>query len=185
MLRTLRKSFVLTVAAMSATACQKQPDPIHAENPPPPKTKPSTEPTETTTATATATSDPPSKIATRKRKRTSDATATWKTPTGATPWPDLVDKNPKDADGRTIYVSNDDSCFVEVPIKTPPKTPLPSGSRYVDDVPLDCPAALDDPAWDECSWGTLLAHKTKPECYCTSLGGNPPPPPRLVACPKK
>ena len=201
MIRSLARSFVVTIAAVSSVGCQKEADPIHAENP-----RPNSSDTSVTTATATATptvtatakatatatataivmANPPSIAPTRKRKRTSAAPATYKYPPGPAPnWSDLEAKNPTDADGRTLYVDSSDTCYVEVPPKALPKTPMPPGLRMMDHLALDCPAIMDDPAWDECAYGPLMKNKSKPECYCMALGGNPPPPPRLVACPKK
>lgn len=182
-LHSLARSFVVTVAAVSSVGCHKEPDPIRAENPGPSATQSSVP---TATASATTVDAPPSKVATRKRKRTSDAGPTYKYPPGAAPsWSELDPKNPTDADGRTIYVDGSDECYVEVPPKTPPKFPAPPGLRMMDHLAVDCPAIMDDAAWDECLYGPLMQHKTKAECYCLALGGNPPPPPRLVACPKK
>jgi hypothetical protein len=191
MIRSLTRSFVVTVAAVSVVGCQKEPDPIRAEAPKP-------KPTVSVSATATGTpspsesitvavnDNPPPPKVTKKRKRSSDAGPTYKTPSGPTPsWSDLEAKNPADADGRTIYVDASDVCYVEVPPKKPPSTPLPPGMRFMDRVNVDCPAVFDDAAWDDCNYGPLMKNKTKPECFCMSLGGNPPPPPRLVACPKK
>ena len=86
-------------------------------------------------------------------------------------------------EGRAIYISNDDSCFVETPMKNPPKD-VPTGFRAVEQKIVDCPTELDDAAWDDCSWGVLYAVKGDPNCLCGPLAGNPPPPPRLSACPK-
>lgn len=192
MLRSLARSFVVTVAAVSAVGCQREPDPIHAETP---RAKDAAAASATAIATASASESstvvvndnpPPPPPPTKKRKRTSDAGPTWKTPAGPIPsWSDLEAKNPSDADGRTIYVDQTDTCYVEVPPKKAPKFPPPPGVRMMDHLALDCPAIMDDPAWDECEYGPLMKNKSKPECYCMSLGGNPPPPPRLVSCPKK
>jgi hypothetical protein len=192
-LRALARSFVVTVAAVTSVGCHKEPDPIRAENPgaTPSQTTVTTttasaSATETPTASATMIENPPVAVPKKKRKRTAAAPTTFKYPPGASPsWSDLEPKSPADADGRTIYVDATDGCYVEVPKKTPPKFPVAPGMRMMDSMPVDCPAVVDDPAWDECQHGPLMKHKTKAECYCMPLGGNPPPPPRLVTCPKK
>jgi len=69
-------------------------------------------------------------------------------------------------------------------MKTLPPMGLPSGARAIDTVFVDCPPAMDDPAWDTCTSSGLSRSKTKDECYCVALGGNPPPPPRVNRCPK-
>lgn len=97
----------------------------------------------------------------------------------------LVPQNPKgDPEGHVAYLAPDDRCYVEVPMK-PPIPPLPTGGRPFDNVYVDCPPEMDDPAWDSCTWGTLSANTKKAnDCVCIPMGGNPPPPPVGVACPK-
>jgi len=72
-----------------------------------------------------------------------------------------------------------------MPMKSLPPRGLPTGSRAVETVFVDCPPVMDDPAWDTCNSSGLSRSKTKDECYCMPLGGNPPPPPRANRCPKK
>jgi hypothetical protein len=204
-LRSLARSFVVTVAAAStgsAIACRQEPDPVRIEAPKSTDTGAASASNGTTAsvvatgsgsasasatdATIAAKPESSTVVATKKRKRTSAKPVDYKYPPGPAPnWSDLEPKNPSDADGRVIYVDEKDLCYVEVPPKTPPKFPGPPGLRMMDHVAVDCPALLDDPAWDECQYGPLMKNKTKAECYCMTLGGNPPPPPRLVSCPKK
>ncbi len=182
MLRSLARSFVVTVAVTSA-ACRKDPDTARPDLPSP---KPDGIASTSDSASTTVASVEPPPGPTKKRKRSADAGAPWKIPKGPTPsWSDLDPRNSTTADGHAIFVRDDDICYFEVPMKKPPKM-MPTGFRQMDQVPIDCPPELDDPAWDECSYSTLMAPKTPPgDCYCFSLGGNPPPPPRLVHCPKK
>jgi hypothetical protein len=193
-LRSLAQSFVIT-AAVGSAACGKEPE---TARPDPVRPTPSASASSSASPTGSVTLDvkanpPPPPLPTKKRKHAAlDAGAgggTWKTPKGPVPaWSDLVAKNPVDASGRTIFVRNDDVCYVEEPMKTPPKKPLPTGFRMVDSIPVDCPPEVDDPAWDECTYSILNAPKKMVpggECYCFSVGGNPPPPPRAVTCPKK
>lgn len=159
----LSAAFVVTVST-SLGACRDRATPEARSNP------------------TVETADPPEvKTATRKRKRTAEASER-KFATGNTPWAAMTALNPKGADGKAIYLASDDSCFVEVPRKDPAKVLVP-GERPLDQKVVDCPEALDDAAWDNCSWGTLHAVKGEPDCLCVSLGGNPPPPPWHVACP--
>ena len=79
----------------------------------------------------------------------------------------LVTKNPLDSQGRLVYVDDyTDICFIELPTKL---------VEHPDHQPIDCPESMDDPAWDDCGYGLLMAHKTKPECYCVSKAGADPP----------
>jgi hypothetical protein len=74
---------------------------------------------------------------------------------------------------------------VEVAMK-PPYPSMPSGMRYVTAEFVDCPADVDDPAWDQCAASTLSANLKKAgDCYCIPTNGNPPPPPTQNACPAK
>lgn len=174
--KRFRPSFVFTASAL-AFACSKEPtagekpitpvtgeqksdgkfEPVH-DNPPAPKT-------------------------TKKRVRTSKTPAKYNPASGPVPFSDLAPQNPSDAQGRMIYVASDDTCYVQLPLKKPPEHMLPGMPWYAQG-PVDCPAELDDPAWDECQYGTLEAVEGKAECYCIQPGGNPPPPPSKVACPK-
>ncbi|MGZ6084824.1 MAG: hypothetical protein ACXWUE_15230 [Polyangiales bacterium] len=176
--RRFAPSFVVTVSAL-AVACSKPPsneaiepvtDPVKkadsgkVELPPP--------------------ENPPSPKLTKKRVRTSKSPPKWEPASGMVPYEDFVAQNPTDSEGRTIFVSFDDTCFVQMPKKNQPKA-LPPGMPWYDTLLVDCPTELDDPAWDDCSGGTLEAVKGKSgECYCVHPGGNPPPPPNVVACPK-
>jgi hypothetical protein len=123
---------------------------------------------------------------TRKRRRTSDAGAPspWSGTSPSVDWSTVTAVEPRDPDGRPIYAASDDHCYIETPWKTPPPTGGPSGMRYVQQSAVDCPPAMDDPAWDTCTGSGLSRSKTKDECYCMPLGGNPPPPPRVNRCPK-
>lgn len=90
-------------------------------------------------------------------------------------------ENPKDAEGRTIYAGRDGSCYVQVPM--PEGTPRgPTGSRNVDNQTVDCPASMQDAAWDSCLGGTLL-RASADLCACDPGWGNPPPPPSRAECP--
>ena len=91
--------------------------------------------------------------------------------------------NPLDAQGRVILRARDGSCFVTLPPKEPPDTrlsfqPLPTEA-------VDCPTSMAAPEWEACVAGRVLAPADGGEgdCLCVVFG-NPPPPPRKVACPK-
>lgn len=89
--------------------------------------------------------------------------------------------NPKDDEGRVIYAGQDGSCYVQVPLPkgTPP---APTGSRNVDNKTIDCPASMNDAAWDSCLGGTML-RASADLCACDPMWGNPPPPPSRAECP--
>jgi len=170
-LMRVNPAFVVTFLgiAQGGLACRERtaPDPIQPDPAP--------------TATTSKVAEPTPPKSARKRKRTSPASEP-KFASASTPWSSMTALNPSDAHGRAIHVSTDDSCFVEVPMKDPPKN-FPTGFRAVDQKIVDCPIELDDAAWDNCAWGTLYAVKGEANCLCGSLGGNPPPPPRLTTCP--
>ncbi len=176
----MRSAFVVTVSVVSALGCEPKPKPEAIKNDNPPLVVAS--------QTASASEAPPdplplAKKETRKRKRTSDAGGTFKV-AKTKPGAKLTLVNPKDAKGRTLYVSYVDECYYEEPGKgTPP--PMPTGARFVDFVYVDCPKEADDAAWDDCTGSTMYAVDGSTTCECHSMGGNPPPPPREVACPKK
>jgi hypothetical protein len=176
--KRFRPSFVLTASALAA-ACSKEP--VNGE-------KQAIAPVASEQKSDAAkvepvVGNPPEPPPTKKRVRTSKTPAKWNPTSGPIPFSDFVPQNPTDAQGRMIYVASDDSCFVQLPMKKEPKNMVP-GMRWYDPGPVDCPKELDDPAWDDCSYGTLEAVKGKAECYCVQQGGNPPPPPSKIACPK-
>jgi hypothetical protein len=87
--------------------------------------------------------------------------------------------NPKDPDTqRVVYTSSDDSCWVQVPPKQPPK-----GMVAPEREEVDCPAAMDDAAWDECESSTIIIDEKTQKCFCFASFGNPPPPEYVVTCP--
>jgi hypothetical protein len=177
MLRRLAPSFVVTTVALTG-GCHSSPGDVPPTNPPAPTVLPPTNPP---APVPTPTPTPVAK-ATAKRKRTTDAGRDWSA-AATVNWSDLQTLNPTDAQGRTVYAAMDDTCYVEVPMK-PPYPPMPSGARAIETIPVDCPSAMDDPAWDTCDGSTLSRSKAKGECYCLPLGGNPPPPPLKNRCPK-
>ena len=178
MLRALAPSFVVTVAALSQTGCRAN----ETANPPIP-------PPSATSAMPSVMVPPynppmPAPVAAvmRKRKRTSDAGRSYGA--GAhVEYGDLESLNPSAADGRTIYTASDDSCYTESPDPNPPKN-RPTGMSARIATAVDCPPAMDDPAWDTCD-ALLSRAKSKGECWCLPTMGNPPPPPTRNACPKK
>ncbi len=186
--RRLAASFVVTTCTL-ATACNSQRETLGPTvNPPAP-------PTPSASATAVPTLDPrmpvtppglvPPAKPTAKRTRTKPDPGY-----GAAPPVSPMDGaeadtlNPADPSGRTVFLAPDDTCYTESP--APPSTPAgPTGSRSVVANPVDCPKAMNDPAWDTCSGSRLLRSRKTGECACAPMGGNPPPPPQRNACPAK
>jgi hypothetical protein len=184
----LRPAFVVT--AILSTACSNE----TTRNPPVPdvsqRTSGSGAPASasatvaappTASPTATASSVPTATVTLRKRagKRSKPGE-----PKQAKPG-SYVSLHPTDKDGRRIDLANDDSCYVVVPKKTPPPKDLSTGERWTENVPVDCPPELDDPAWDGLPLGDFLGwdEKTGACAFVPDLG-NPPPPPRSASCPK-
>lgn len=98
------------------------------------------------------------------------------TPVGRIDYAKVKELNPRDDKGNTIF-SRGPECFIRVPFDNPPTSWQPLKIKVV-----DCPPAMDDPAWDRCETGRILRAATG-MCVCTR-DGNPPPPPTEVPCPK-
>lgn len=180
-------SFVFTVSAV-VLACHREPqkeaigpEPSVATTTASASSTASAPPVVASASTSETPETPKAAKATRKRKRTAKA-STPKWAKTSMPWADVVGQNPTDAEGRTIFVGGDDTCYVTMPAKKPHN--LPPGFPDLDTVDVDCPPELDDPAWDDCTGGTLQASTKKNECWCAQSYGNPPPPPAVVHCPK-
>lgn len=94
----------------------------------------------------------------------------------------LTAMNPSDAKGRPIYTARDGRCFVRVPL-SPDAPPRPAGAPGTRPEYVDCPEAMDNPAWDTCFHGTL-SKTADGDCLCAATHGNPPPPPYVAECPK-
>ncbi len=95
-------------------------------------------------------------------------------------YPKLV--NPKDKDGRAIFLSGGTNCYVELPFgplkpneQRPPGTPPPHKT-------VTCPKELSGPAWEACQGGTIHSKDDGKSCVCFRMG-NPPYPPNLTTCP--
>lgn len=88
--------------------------------------------------------------------------------------------NPRDPDGRPVFVSGD-RCWVEVPFDEPPTAVVPPPTKAI-----ACPPVLvADPAWAACAAGTVSVKTLDPlTCECFWFG-NPPPAPKTVACPEE
>jgi hypothetical protein len=89
--------------------------------------------------------------------------------------------NPQHAEHGRIYRGSDATCYVRLPF--PEGQGPPVSFRPPPTEPVDCPEVLADASWESCVHGTVLADADATECRCTVLG-NPPPPPRLIPCPK-
>jgi hypothetical protein len=92
-----------------------------------------------------------------------------------------VSLHPKDREGRTVFVSNNNHCFVEVPRegKPPPRT-----DGWVVPSFVDCPPVFDDPAWDalRSGWELKMDEKSR-QCFFEPVRGNPPPADARANCP--
>jgi hypothetical protein len=92
-----------------------------------------------------------------------------------------VSLHPKDPDGRTIFVHDNNHCFVEVPREG---TPPPRTDDWVDASYVDCPPVFDDPAWDalRSGWELKMDEKSR-QCFFEPVRGNPPPADVRASCP--
>lgn len=86
--------------------------------------------------------------------------------------------NPRDPQGRTVFVRADDHCFVEVP--SPEKHPDGPASRATEVV--DCPPEANDAAWDHCT-AQIVVDEPGSKCFCVNGAANPRPMPNPTPCP--
>lgn len=86
--------------------------------------------------------------------------------------------HPRDAQGHVIYKDRQGGCYVE--IQVPHDKPLPPGGQSIRVEKRTCPPAMNDPAYAKCAGGTIS--RAGAECSCF-IGGNPPPPQTILACP--
>jgi len=157
-----RPAFVVTLTALTPLSCQKR---TETSDPPPPPT-------------ITETSNPPPPTGT-KRRAVRDPLPASAGPAGKLDWAKVERLNPR-LSGGPIMAAQDGTCFIEV--QADPSAPIgPPGSGLAAK-PVDCPDAMQDPAWDTCLGGTLL-RTAEGSCVCERTG-NPPPPPERAECPK-
>jgi len=101
-------------------------------------------------------------------------------PGQVTPLPKEGVLNPRDSEGRQVYVRDDGACYVTLPFDHPLTSWQPPKTK---DVP--CPPGASEPAFRECAFGTVVAPSaTATDCEC-NVDGNPPPPPKKVKCPNR
>jgi len=92
-----------------------------------------------------------------------------------------ISLHPKDANGRTIFVNDNNHCYVELPREG---TPPPRTDGWVTPSFVDCPPVFDDPAWDarRSGWELKMDEKSH-QCFFEAVRGNPPPPDVPASCP--
>lgn len=156
----MRRAVVVTVLGTLGGCGSKTPtatpEPVISSNPPPPEVlEPSPEPVAPTTA-------PPG-----EHDRTRFTTV-------------LNAQHPEH--GR-IYRGRDGGCYVNLPF--PPDEGPPVSFRPPPTEAVVCPTSMADAGWLECAHGTVLAAVDDPAACLCAVMGNPPPPPRPIACPKQ
>lgn len=196
-MKRLRPAFVITSVVLAACSS----DHTHA-NPPPPSSETASatatasdlptatatvEPTASATApvtasaSASAVAEPPK---TRQRVGKTDVKKEW---AAAKPIKGKIKSlHPQDAEGRTIFVNDENFCFVESPKKAakPSLTEGTDAGPEMEKVYVDCPEIFDDPAWDERRTGwSLVQDETTKQCMFTPKGVTPPPPNQAAKCP--
>ena len=87
--------------------------------------------------------------------------------------------NERDENHQQIFVGGESGCFIYS--KWPEDKPRAPG-MMPPPIAMACPPSMTDSAWRACVSGTLSTNDGGTECSCF-IGGNPPPPPRLVTCP--
>jgi hypothetical protein len=80
-----------------------------------------------------------------------------------------------------VFRKQEAVCYVNLPF--PPQEGPPVSFRPPPQQEVACPPSMTDPAWAECAHGTVTSTDDGAECLCAVMG-NPPPPPRVVSCPK-
>lgn len=173
----LRPAFVLTLSTASivgSIGCA-EPEPI-SRNPP----ADFTNPPEVTPASASA-----EQTASVSASLPPTASAVVSTSASAPSKRDYtISKNPL-VDGKPARLATDKTCFVYLPFgplkpneQRPPGTEPPRKK-------IPCPSGMaSDPGYLACFEGTIFAAEgDPPDCQC-AVGGNPPPLPTSVTCPK-
>jgi hypothetical protein len=79
--------------------------------------------------------------------------------------------------GNDVVHVRGEQCFVRIASDKPQTSWQPPKTKLV-----DCPPAMDDPAWDHCPGGNLYKHVDTGSCVCVR-DGNPPPPNVETPCP--
>lgn len=94
-----------------------------------------------------------------------------------------ITRNPS-TQGSKVRLASDGTCFVYKPFgPLKPGEQRPPGTEPPREV-VACPAGFaTDPAYKDCIAGVVLATEDGADCVC-AVGGNPPPLPRPVPCPK-
>ena len=161
MRRELLPGIVVTVSALGG--CQgSTPAPAPHPN--------STSSQRSTVPSATAKPTPSTKLRKRKVSRANFERKDAKT----TNLVGMTLLNPRHQE-RAVMTSKSGDCYIIVP-PGPDGPPLRPGSRVGTQKMVDCPAAMDDPAWDSC-FDDELGKLASGECVCLPSHGNPPPPP--------
>jgi hypothetical protein len=78
-----------------------------------------------------------------------------------------------------VYTLGMGRCGVDLPRL--PDAPVSSGIN-LNIGEVVCPEEMLDPAFQACA-ESILVRQSPEECVCEPVTGNPPPPPRPVACP--
>lgn len=93
--------------------------------------------------------------------------------------------NGRDPQNRLIFKASDGSCYIQLPPPPPAPDAPPVSFRPMARETVDCPTSMQAAGWENCIGGrVLLPTDGAGECLC-AVFGNPPPPPRRVACPKE
>lgn len=154
-----RMPFVVTLSALLPLGCEKPP--VKHTNPPP-------------------VPDPQAEADGPRKRSVRDPLPETSPLSSPVDWANAKHLNPRAEQNRAVMAADDGSCYVEVPEN--PEGPIgPPGTGLVAK-PVDCPDAMQDPAWDSCLGGEIVL-MTSGECICTRTG-NPPPPPTTAECPK-
>jgi len=167
MRRELLPGIVVTVSALGG--CQ-------GSTPAPEPHPNSTSSQRSTVPSATAKPTPSTKLRKRKVSRANFERKDAKT----TNLVGMTLLNPRHQE-RAVMTSKSGDCYIIVP-PGPDGPPLRPGSRVGTQKMVDCPAAMDDPAWDSC-FDDELGKLASGECVCLPSHGNPPPPPSQAECP--
>ncbi len=165
--RRLSPAFVVTLAALGASGCKK---PTATSN-----TPDSTAAKGVKTASAGGDKSKPA-----RSRPVRDPLPEWKQYPGKIDYATAKAQNPKDEKGRVVFAGRYGGCYVELPFPADKPAPPPGAAPPTEAV--DCPDAMQDPAWDTCIGGRILVTSSG-DCACDQTG-NPPPPPALAECPK-
>jgi hypothetical protein len=92
--------------------------------------------------------------------------------------------NPRDVDGKQIYLAWNEPRHCVVYAPWPEGKPIPPPGSAMPTTTVDCPPIMQDAMWDSCRMGDISSTEDGSACDCFQMSNPPPPPMTLMRCPK-